>query len=370
MITSLPKKLVTLGNIRIGHKVPNKSGRGDHPEKLDKFRLTSKNRDILEYAAKHPNFGGELREWKGAPGDGQQWELYTETNRLDVFVPTLMAVSVTYEKWNNGGCALRCDGTNVLWDVDKPRGETYPCVCTNDNMICGAQRVMRLNVQLPDLPGLGVWLFHSSGFYATSELLGTFHQLTAMGVSHSIIEGTLHLEQRTVKREGKSIHFAVPVFWTKFTTRELLHGASASSGALASGERKQITAPVDVSGMFPDEVDERNLRAATGQPEPTPAKAPGEPDADSPLFTRVTALLQSQGMDENKITAYWDRMRRKYHGFTPEVLAILFDQLTSAAEKRAIVITGETINAAAFSQTHDDTPPMVNNEIPEMEAPF
>ena len=55
-------------------------------------------------------YGGQVRAWQGAPDDGY-WELYTDTDALDIMVPPVMsAYSQLYEVWDAGGCTLRCDG--------------------------------------------------------------------------------------------------------------------------------------------------------------------------------------------------------------------------------------------------------------------
>ena len=100
---AIPMKLTELGRIRLGDREPNSKGNGTHPHKLEQFRLTSSNKPLLEYAARHPDIGGTVQEWQDAPGEGRQWELYTATESLDVIIPTFSAVSLSYERWSIAG---------------------------------------------------------------------------------------------------------------------------------------------------------------------------------------------------------------------------------------------------------------------------
>src|SRR5262245_1855137 len=103
MVRTLPKKLTELGRIRIGDREANKRGDGTHPHKLDTFRLTSSNGSLLKYAA--ALYGGEVHPWEGegAPKDEhgrpQHFELYTTANSMDVLIPTMSAVSLSFEIW-------------------------------------------------------------------------------------------------------------------------------------------------------------------------------------------------------------------------------------------------------------------------------
>ena len=64
-----------------------------------------------------------------------------------------------------------------------------------------------------------------------AELMGTLDMLQMAGQEHQIIEATLRLEQRQVKRVGKgegkgTLQFAVPVLWPHFTSKQILSGAA------------------------------------------------------------------------------------------------------------------------------------------------
>jgi Recombination directionality factor-like len=245
MITTraVPKKLSELGRIRIGMREPNKSGEGTHPKKLAHFRLTSANGSLLGFAAQL--YGGAVEPWddEWAPHDEYhrptQFELYTRTDAIDVLIPTFSAISLSFERWGKAGCQQRCTGEVIL---DCPLQEALigqACTCPIDDheraelaehgKACA--RILRLNVLLHDLPGIGVWRLETKGFYATAELMGTLDMLQMAGQEHQIIEAVLRLEQRSVKRvgEGKgkgTLQFAVPVLWPRFTGKQILTGAA------------------------------------------------------------------------------------------------------------------------------------------------
>ncbi len=93
-LIGIQRRLAEVGRIRIGQKVPT-SGEKTRPEKLTTFRLTSPDRRRIEQAA--GMYGGRPEPWTAPAGD--QWEVVTETDTLDVVVPpTAMAFSQFYEQ--------------------------------------------------------------------------------------------------------------------------------------------------------------------------------------------------------------------------------------------------------------------------------
>ena len=242
---AIPMKLTELGRIRLGDREPNSKGNGTHPHKLEQFRLTSSNKPLLEYAARHPDIGGTVQEWQDAPGEGRQWELYTATESLDVIIPTFSAVSLSYERWSIAGCEQRCTGEFITHCARREELIGTECVCPADDQERSRQaqdgkacaRILRLNVMLPDLPGTGFWRLDTKGFYATAELMGTLQLLKEAGAEHLMIEAVLRLEQRTAKRPGKgegkgTLRFAVPVLWPKYTFRQIAAAREAQATLL------------------------------------------------------------------------------------------------------------------------------------------
>lgn len=314
MTRLLPKKLAELGRIRIGDQEPVAKG-GKRPHKLERFRLTSANKPLLHYASNL--YGGEVRAWADAP-TGDQWELYTATNALDVLVPTASAVSVSYEQWTRGGCSLRCTGEYITHSAQLEQ-VGLACVCPEDDLQRVAmaqdgkacQRILRLNVLLPDLPGLGCWRLETKGYYATAELLGTLDMLQGAGMAHTLIEAILRLDQRVVKREGKTFRFNTPVLWPKYTPRQLLAG---SAQALLAAPTSAAALPSPAAQLQQHIADLYGERAV-------PA-----PEA-SPVGLEITAILEAQGLPQEAQHAFWERLRGKYADLTPGVLAMVRDQL-------------------------------------------
>ena len=76
----------------------------------------------------------------------------------------------------------------------------------------------RLNIMLPDIPGLGVWRLETDGWNAATSLPATIEMLLALSVQ-PWVKAVLRLEQRSAKKrqpDGKVVthRFAVPVLDT------------------------------------------------------------------------------------------------------------------------------------------------------------
>jgi hypothetical protein len=201
-LIDVQRRLMELGRIRLGEKGPK-----GEPRRLTKFRLTSASKPLLDAAAEL--YGGTVREWKDAPDEGY-YELLTETDTLDIVLPPgtvspdgeiLPPYSQFYELWSKGGIQRRCDGrTEAI-------GGTA-CLCDPDNREC--QVTTRVNVMLPRVPGIGVWRLESKGWNAAVYLPGTLDLLSAASTG-GFMKAILRIEQRTVKRNGQTRHFTVPV---------------------------------------------------------------------------------------------------------------------------------------------------------------
>lgn len=218
-ILGLQQRIRELGRIRIGQVVKGANGK-TRPEKLDRFRLTSASRELLEKVA--ALYGGTVAEWTPANGGPAQWEVITEAKRLPILVPP-QPVSQWYELWSGGGCQRRCDGEREVL-TDKP------CLCDPDPQERACKPTTRLNVVLRDVEGVGVWRLESHGYYAAVELPGVAELLAQAG---GYITGSLGLEARTAKRDGKTMHWIVPVIDVDVSPTALLSGAAAPGPAAA-----------------------------------------------------------------------------------------------------------------------------------------
>src|SRR5664279_3397904 len=145
-----------------------------------------------------------------------------------------------------------------------------PCLCPSDpdrraelaKKGSACKPTTRLNVMLPDLPDLGVWLLSSHGFNAANELGGAAEVLAHARNSGVIIPAKLRLEHREVRvPDEKPKQFVVPVLELIPTLREL---ASLQSG--------------DISASLPAAPPQM---AAIGSGSPKPA--PHHVDDDEPV---------------------------------------------------------------------------------------
>lgn len=228
-ILTLQQRLRELGRIRIGQKVATANGR-TRPGKLDRFRLTSPSKELLDRVA--AKYGGTVQEWTPDGGAGQ-YEVITDAKRMPIHVPP-QPVSQYFELWSGGGCQRRCDGvTELLKD--------RPCICGPDPEQRQCKPTTRLNVVLSEIEGVGVWRLESHGYYAALELPGVAELLAQTG---GYVEAFLGLEQRTAKRDGQTRHWMVPTIDLAVTPAALMAGAASVGTAVASGpQRAAIEAP-------------------------------------------------------------------------------------------------------------------------------
>ncbi|CAL9314199.1 hypothetical protein [Streptomyces sp. SudanB91_2054] len=228
-ILTLQQRLRELGRIRIGQKVATAKG-GTRPGKLDRFRLTSPSKELLDRVALR--YGGTVTPWT-PDGGAAQYEVITEAKRMPIHVPP-QPVSQYFELWSGGGCQRRCDGvTELLKD--------RPCICGPDPERRQCKPTTRLNVVLSEIEGVGVWRLESHGYYAALELPGVAELLAQTG---GYVEAFLGLEQRTAKRDGQTRHWMVPTIDLAVTPAALMAGGASVGTAVAGGaQRTAIEAP-------------------------------------------------------------------------------------------------------------------------------
>lgn len=214
-IIDLQQRMRQIGEIRIGHVVPTKSGK-TRPEKLSKFRFTSPSEQILADVANE--YGGKVEPWTPANGGPQEFEVYTDTNRLPVVIPP-MAVTQWYELYQGSKCVRRCDGRTE-------QKSDRPCLCDPENRDCAI--TTRLNVMLRDVGPIGYWLLTSRGYYAAVEL-PPIAELLARGGGN--VPGFLGLEERREIHEKpgggtETRRFMVPTLDIGITAGQALQGSS------------------------------------------------------------------------------------------------------------------------------------------------
>lgn len=243
----LQQRYRQLGAIRLGRKVDLGNGKS-RPDKLANWRLTSPSGELLAAAAEA--YGGDVNHWVDAPtGPNSQYELYTESDTLDVAIPPLgpgasidTVFSQWMEMWTRGGCTRRCDGEENILDGT-------PCVCPVDDpeaMKAGRSSKLpttcamttRMSVLLYKVPDLGVWKMETHGYYAAVELRPAVNALDMAQRSGSPQPAKLRIEQRSKTAGGKTSRFIVPV----------LELPGLTLGRVLS---LQSSAPIDVPALPP-----------------------------------------------------------------------------------------------------------------------
>lgn len=154
-------RMIPFGRIRTGvfETPPGKRGR---PAKLDRFRFTSPDRDVIGAVA--AEYGGTVEAFT-AQGVGKNgWQVTSDADRIPVYIVNGQRIEPCYEAWAAGGRKMRdCDGE---WD----RASAAPCVCNGLNPeqprpapkdMC--KMTTRVNLMLPVIEGLGTWLYESHG---------------------------------------------------------------------------------------------------------------------------------------------------------------------------------------------------------------
>lgn len=198
-----------LGRIRIGEK--NEKG---YPTRLDVFRLTSPSLDLLRFAS--GLWGGIPNEWEGAPGEGVQYELTTESDTLEVYVPQQnIAASQLMELYTKGGIQRRCDGS-----VELRSGRA--CMCDPEARECSP--TTHVLFMLPQLPDVGVWRLTSRGWNTAAEMPATIDLLSQLSGEGVIPMGMLAIEVRTSVVDGMTKHYNVPVLRVPYALAELQRG--------------------------------------------------------------------------------------------------------------------------------------------------
>lgn len=286
MIIDLQRRISEVGRIRIGQQVANSSGKGTRPSKLTTFRLTSPDRNRIHQAAFL--YGGQPAEWE-APA-GNQWEVITESDTLNVIVPPSdMAFSQHYELWSSGGCQRRCDGANESISQG-------PCVCDPEKRECKVHT--RLSVMLRDLPGLGVWRIDTQGYYAAVELQGAVEIVQLAAGRGQMLPARLRLEQRMVKRPGQQTkRFAVPVLDIEVSPAQLFSGSAmavldSTPGTLAIEPARKVDGAAPLTPV-PESVPESPAPSVAEQAstpkERRPRKNAAQPVARAGIKPRTAA---------------------------------------------------------------------------------
>lgn len=252
-IIDLQRRMHEAGRLRIGKSVPATKRDGSptiRPVKLDTFRLTSRDEQLISQAAQA--YGGHPQQWE------DQWEVYTEAKSIPVVVPpTDQALSQWYELWSGGGCQRRCDGNR---EVISDR----PCICGPDPQDRACKPTTRLSLLLPDVSGVGLWRLETHGYYAAVELGGVVDVITSAAGRGIMLPARLRLEQRTVVRNDQTNKFSVPVLDIDAPLGQIAAAAGVRAAVGQGAEPTEVGTPA-TSAALPSGL------------KPVPESAPTEP---------------------------------------------------------------------------------------------
>jgi hypothetical protein len=252
-----------IGRIRIGEQVAilkdGKDTGRTRPARRETFRLTTGSRHEADAIA--ALLGGTPRPWNG------QWEIPTDATEINVMVPPRdQVISQNYEMWTAGGCQRRCDSRHEQLSGG-------PCLCPhaadpddqgeveraalrraemakmNPPRACGL--VTRLNVMIPDLPGLGVFRLDTGSYYAAVEIGDAAALLQAARDRGLFLPAVLRIDHRQRVAGGQTKKFPVPVLEILATFRQIAGGELEAAGIAAQlppapgAGRAAITAGAD-----------------------------------------------------------------------------------------------------------------------------
>lgn len=346
MSLGLPHRLRELGRLRLGDQKtdPRRPGK---PRAT--WRITSASPELLANCAEI--YGGEVAAWPEAKGQGQQFQLSTEAESLDVLIPLGMALSQYYEQWSADGCTVRCDGrTNLITDD--------ACSCPADiaaRMELAAKKVpeackptTRLSVLLPRVPDLGVWLMVAHGYQAAIEIPGTLQILAGMlrsvggaDATDALIPAAIRIDQRSVKKPGQPPnHFVVPVIETRSLTPAMLMAGQSSATVLDTATVAEIGPGAPASpALEPGSQRPVAVVGAAPAAPPDDDDDPGRPftEADEKLVDKPTQRAWQREMTE----AGWDEqvqaaaIHRATRGRTSSIRSIErseWDRLTAVVD--------------------------------------
>ena len=278
-IIDLQRRLVEVGRLRMGTSKPGKRG-GKLPVRLETWRATSRDRERLEAMAEL--YGGEVKPWEEREGE---WDLVTERDQLPVLVIPGQGFSQWWELWSKpvaardgqaavaSTCVRRCDGV-----TEQVSGG--PCMCPQDyderkeqaQDFAACKPFTRLSVLLPEVPGLGLWRFESSGYYAAVELQGTVQLLEEATRRGMVFPAVLRIDwRRGIATDGARTSYPVPVVDIAVRAPEVFQIAGSDTAALIQGAVGELPKPtyVPVQDQPEGVTVEAGLKAVTQSSAPT-----------------------------------------------------------------------------------------------------
>lgn len=275
----MQRRSYQIGRLRTGTSVavPGKDWR--RPVRLEHFRFTTPSEPTASAVAAH--YGGDVAIWEGHG----EFEVLTGLAAIDVLVPPREVISQWMELWQGGRCKRRCDGITesvsrqpcLCPQPDDPLDETSVLQARDERMRLGeanppqaCKQKTRVNIMLPDLPGLGVWRLDTGSYHATVEMGDTAEALTIARDAGVYLTAVVRIEQRKRASDGKP--YPVVALQPGCSLRQIASGAlpAGAGGLLAqlqgqsAGDRLALPAgPASAPAPAPDEPEEEDWQKAT-----------------------------------------------------------------------------------------------------------
>ena len=276
-----------LGRIRMGTVVSNNRG-GTRPVKLETFRLTSADEDLINNAA--ALWGGTPNLWEGAQGGAKQWEVILEKKAIAVMVPPIEEASnLSCNSWAFGLHKWMCDGDEAKYPDDDGKINVMECnrACQSDDKNA-PKMTFNLNLILPDLPGLGMWRLATGSYNAVRELQPMLRTFMELGLKNeSPVPAILKLESRSERKMSKgkpqTFNYNVPVLDLGIPVGDFMQ----IPGAMAALALAESPGPIDPPMM---------LAAANAENRPEEPEIPDAPE--EPVTVVVTPVQPELEVEE------------------------------------------------------------------------
>lgn len=290
-----------LGRIRIGQLVQASNGKM-RPARLDTFRFTTQSKVAAEAIA--DLYGGDIKDWNN------EYEVITNKAAIGVTVPPRdQVVSQWYEMWSKGGCARRCDSQTEqisgkpclcphaddptdLAQVEAAAKERARLAAMNPPQACKA--VTRINLMLPDLPGLGVFRLDTHSYYAAVEIGDAAELMQAARDKGVFLPAVLRIDHRQRVAQGRTKRFPVPVLEVMATFRQI------ASGQLEAG---------GLTAQLPPPPGEQPRAITSGQPTPSPATTPALDAGEQPVSAQEIADRATAVTTREEVEALAERAK-------------------------------------------------------------
>jgi hypothetical protein len=201
-ILTIQRQARELGRLRSGYTD------GRRPVRSETWIVTSPAEHYVQAAA--AEWGGTVEPWQPQGNGAAQFRVITQAVAVDAIMPPGDPLSQSYESWNKGGCARRCDGiTELLSDT--------ACLCRaqygdtwyeqGKDTVCAA--TTRLNVILPQMPDVGVWRMETHSHWAANEIAAHVDLIRTATGGERAVPIRLRIEQRQRLAGGKTKKFPV-----------------------------------------------------------------------------------------------------------------------------------------------------------------